>query len=201
MPPFSSDPLPLNDDCARYVLSVMVLFLRPPPPTQSMLDSPFTDLTFRDIESTTLAVTGSVEPAAEPPLTPTSHSIRSKEVPLRTQASSNSVRSSKGSLSSTVLIPGSGLGYEKTHISLVKSILPVNTLISKYAGKVVFQVSASNYGAVYARLRQKIHSLERGTAELSDHADLQLMAHSVLDRSRLVQLLMGMSVLMRSVRY
>jgi hypothetical protein len=189
-PPAFQDPLPLDDNCAKYVLSVMVLFMRQtaPPEYPLMMATCFTDLTFRDFESpqtTTAAAAADVEEARP-------SQLRSREFALRTQASSNSVKSGKLSVNSTIQIPTMKAAYEKTHMSLVKSSLPVNTLIAKYAGRIVFHISASNWNAVYTRLRTKIHFLASTTAESPDITDLQLMAHSALDRQRLVQLLNGM---------
>jgi neurofibromin 1 len=86
--------------------------------------------------------------------------------------------------------------YEKTHMSLVKSALPVNDLIAKYAGRIVFHLSASNWTGVYGRLRTKIHFLASNPSENPDITDLQLMAHLALDKQRLVQLLNGTSFFM-----
>lgn len=191
-PPVFPEPLPLDDNCARYVLSVMILFLRqtasPDPPL--VLKNAFSDLTFRDFEPTNMAWV-TEDTADTPPVSVSNHS-RTQE--LRSQSSSNSVRSSKLSLSSTIQLPASKTTYEKTHMSLVKSSLPVNNLIAKYTGRIVFHISASNWNVVYDRLRNKIHLLATNPEGNPDLTDLLLMAHSALDRQRLVQLLIGMLI-------
>lgn len=189
-PPAFQDPLPLDDNCAKYVLSVMVLFLRQtaPPEYPLMRATSFADLTFRDFESPQPTTAIAPDDVQEPP---PYRLLRSRESALHTQASSNSVKSGKLSVNSTIQIPTMKAAYEKTHMSLVKSSLPVNTLIAKYAGRIVFHISASNWNAVYLRLRTKIHFLASNSVESPDITDLQLMAHSALDRQRLVQLLNG----------
>jgi neurofibromin 1 len=77
-------------------------------------------------------------------------------------------------------------------MSLVRSALPINELITKYAGRIVFHLSASNWNGVYNRLRTKIHFLASNSSENPDVTDLQLIAHLALDKQRLVQLLNGM---------
>ena len=81
--------------------------------------------------------------------------------------------------------------YEKTHTSMVKSARPINDLIAKYSGRIIFHLSASNWTGVYARLRTKIHFLASNPSDNPDITDLQLMAHIALDKQRLVQLLSG----------
>ena len=84
-------------------------------------------------------------------------------------------------------------------MSLIRSALPVNELITKYVGRIVFHLSASNWNGVYNRLRTKIHFLASNSSENPDVTDLQLIAHLALDKQRLVQLLNGVSRLMRSL--
>jgi len=189
------EPVPLNDNCARYVLSVMAVFLNPDPDHPLMLHSHFSDLLFRDFDSLDLHAE---EAGVYAPPTPAPATPRPMDTPLRTQSSSNSVKSSKLSLHSTIQIPAPRSVYEKTHCSLVKSSAPVNTLIAKYAGRIVFYLSASNWMVVNERLRAKIHSLTKESPDNKDIGDLELIAHSALDRQRLVQLLIGMSHNFRS---
>ncbi|KAF8076811.1 hypothetical protein FPV67DRAFT_1605221 [Lyophyllum atratum] len=198
-PPAFHEPLPLDDNCAKYVLSVMVLLMRQTASPNHPLMHPnrFSDLTFRDFESHHLA-SASPESGLDHPPTPYSDYSRpsTQESTLRNQSSSNSVRSGKLSLESTIHIPATKTTYEKTHMSLVKSTAPVSDLIAQYAGRVVFQISASNWQVVYTRLRTRIHFLASDTSGNPEGADLQLMAHCALDRQRLVQLLNELSSLL-----
>ncbi|KAG5648701.1 hypothetical protein DXG03_000048 [Asterophora parasitica] len=202
-PPTFQEPLPLDDNCARYVLSVMVLLMRQTsfPDHPVMLPNRFSDLTFRDFESHPLVAESQPEISLDSPTSAPepSRAHQTQEAALRAQSSANSVRSGKLSLNSTIQFPATKTTYEKTHMSLVKSTVPVNDLIAQYAGRIVFQISASNWNVVYHRLRTKIHFLASNAAENPDVIDLQLMAHSALDRQRLVQLLNELSSLLVSM--
>ena len=190
--PSSQEPAPLNDNCARYILSVMAVFLNPDPDHPLMLQSYFSDLSFRDFDSLDIHAEEAAETCADAP-TRAPSSTRPMDAALRTQSSSSSVKSSKLSFHSTIQIPAPRSVYDKTHCSLVRSSAPVNALIAKYAGRIVFYLSASNWMVVNERLRAKIHSLTKDSSDNKDIGDLELIAHSALDRQRLVQLLIGMS--------
>ena len=192
--PSLQEPVPLNDNCARYVLSVMAVFLNPDPDHPLVLQSHFSDLSFRDFDSLDIHAEEAAETCAmDAPPTPALGSTRPMDAALRTQSSSSSVKSSKLSLHSAIQIPAPRSVYEKTHCSLVRSSAPVNALITKYAGRIVFYLSASNWMVVNERLRAKIHSLTKESSDNKDIGDLELLAHSALDRQRLVQLLIGLS--------
>lgn len=185
-----SEPPPLDDSCARYILSVMVLFLRQTalPENPLMLPSRSSDITFRDFEAFDSM------PVMAPPDVHSggySNGLETQEQVIRPQPSSASVKSGKFSISSTAHIPATNTTYEKTHMSMVKSSLSVNTLISKFAGRIIFHISASNWSVVFNRLRTKIHFLASNSGDNPDTIDLRLMAHSALDRQRLVQVLNG----------
>lgn len=74
-------------------------------------------------------------------------------------------------------------------MSLVNSSLAVNDLIAKYVGRIIFHISASNWKIVFERLSTKINFIATHPELNPDSIDLQLMAHAVLDRARLVTLL------------
>jgi len=74
-------------------------------------------------------------------------------------------------------------------MSLVTSSLAVNDLIAKYVGRIIFHISASNWKVVFERLSTKISYIATHPEHNPDSIDLQLMSHSVLDRTRLVVLL------------
>lgn len=198
-PPTFQDPQPLDDSCAKYVLSVMVLYLRQTssPEFPLMLPNRFSDLSFQnfDLVNEVGGTSDSLTVATPPSEISGSHASA-----LRNQASSSSVRSAKNSVAtSTIQIPPTKTMYEKTHMSLVKSALPVNDLIAKYAARIIFHLSASNWSSVYNRLRTKIHFLASNSSENPDVTDLQLMAHLALDKQRLVQLLNELSSLLVSM--
>lgn len=175
--PSWQEPPPLDDSCAKYILSVMVLFMRQTASSEVplMLQTRTTDVSFRDFEDTVNIA--NVQPPAP------------SEIPLRTRPSSNSVRSGRVNIKSITHIAATNAAYEKTHMSLVKSSLSVNNLIAKYVGRIIFHISASNWNMVFERLSTKIGYLATHPDGNPDTVDLQLMSHSVLDRHRLVLLL------------
>lgn len=191
------DLVALDEVCAKYVLSVVVMLLRHTysPEVPLVLPGQFSDLAFRGIDSQ-IMISSRSESSSRDSDTPSSENVapraRPADPPLRSQSSANSVRSSKLSLNSTIQIPATKTTYEKTHMMLVKSKTPVSELIKQYLGRIIFQISASNWGVVYSRIRTKIQFLASNTAEHPDPIDLQLVAHCALDRARLVQILTGM---------
>lgn len=184
------EPAPLDDNCARYILSVMVLFLRQTasPETPLMLPSRSSDITFRDFESLDAMTFNGPEARID---VAGGSSNAADEPALRNQPSSTSIKSGKLSLNSTTHIPAASTTYERTHMSMVKSSLAVSSLIAKFAGRIIFHISASNWHVVFTRLRNKIHFLASNPEDNPDTVDLNLMAHSALDRLRLVQVLNG----------
>ncbi|KAG6854445.1 hypothetical protein C0991_006524 [Blastosporella zonata] len=202
--PEHQEPVPFDESCARYILSVIVMLLRVnvSPDHPLVLPGRFSDLTFRDFEST------SAEPTADTATLPADNNHhpqqhsrpRQKDPPLQPQSSSNSVRSGNLSLNSAIQFPAATkTTYEKTHMALVKSSIPVRDLIRQYLGRIIFQISASNWNVVYSRIRAKIQLLASNTPERPDIVDLQLMAHCALDRQRLIQILSELSSLLVSM--
>lgn len=184
--PVQSELAPLDDSCAKYILSVMVLFLRQTASADVplMLALRSTDLSFRDFESIE-NINIWMQETADPEFQ------AAPEAPLRAQPSSASVRSIQTSIHSTIRIPATNTGYEKTHMSFLKSSLSVNGLIAKFAGRIIFHISVSNWAVVFSRLRTKIRHLGSSPEDNPDTVDLQLMTHGALDRQRLIYLLNG----------
>ncbi|CCM02314.1 uncharacterized protein FIBRA_04405 [Fibroporia radiculosa] len=86
--------------------------------------------------------------------------------------------------------------YEKTTFVTSKTIASLNAVITKFAGRIVYHLSASNWNIVLDKIRVKIRSLSRATEDDPDIIDLQLMIYSALDRNRLVQSLQEVSSLL-----
>jgi hypothetical protein len=186
-----ADPPLLNESCAKYILSVMILYMRQTTSPEHRLlhktsfavDSSFRDYEVLDVSLTT-ALSGSIPvilthdespPAVDSPTgTPTSSTARSH----RTAAAA-------------APIPPNSWAYEKSHASQVKSPSSMNTLIAKFTGRIVYQLSVSNWPVVMFRLRTKIHYLAHTSEEKVDIVDMGLMAHSALDRVKLIQVLNG----------
>lgn len=173
------EPAAFDDACVKYILSVMVLFMRQTavPDAPLMLQTRSTDLSFRDFEDD-LDVTP--PPPEYPP------GVDPKV--FRNQPS-GSGRSDRVNIRAYIPIAATNPKYERTHMSLCKASMSVNSLIAKYIGRVVFHISASNWAVVHERLSSKITHLASHTESHPDTVDLQLMAHSLMDRNRLVNLL------------
>ncbi|KAJ6587786.1 hypothetical protein B0H10DRAFT_2233906 [Mycena sp. CBHHK59/15] len=128
------------------------------------------------------------------------------EVPreLRPRAShSSSLRSGKGSFSSSIPIPVSSTRYEVTAQSTIKSSLALNALLAKFTGRIIFHLSASNWKIVFLRLRNKLHFLasDFDRAKMApDLVDLQLLAHCTLNRERLLLVLHELSSLLLNMK-
>ncbi|KAF8872759.1 hypothetical protein BD779DRAFT_1679537 [Infundibulicybe gibba] len=196
----AQDIPPLDDKCAEYILVVMILFLRQTasPESPLMLPSRSSDLSFRDFESLdTTKFPAPPEVPRDPPPSASAHPPE-RDPMLRSQPSSNSVKSGNYSISSLSRLSVTSALYEKTHMSLVRSPISMNSLISKFAGRIIHHISASNWPVVFKRLRDKIRQLADKRDE--DIVDLQLMALSSLNRQRLVQLLNELSSLLVNMR-
>ena len=174
------EPAPFDDACAKYILSVMVLFMRHTSVSDAplMLQTRSTDLSFRDFEDE-IVVT------PPPPEHPTPVMVNN----LRNQPSLSSVGSERLNIKAYIPIAATNPNYEKTHMSLLKSSMSVNILIAKYVGRVVFHISASNWSVVHNRMSTKISHLAAHSESHPDTVDLQLMAYGLMDRQRLVILL------------
>ncbi|KAF9238786.1 hypothetical protein BU15DRAFT_88233 [Melanogaster broomeanus] len=196
------EPNPLDDNCARYVLSVMVLYLRQTAPPESRLMSSSNlapDASLHDFESVDIPTSSPAfdeyTEAGGPPLPP--HISEPPKPVLRFKSSATSFQSSTST--------GSGhaaptFHFERTHMAIVKSTMALNILISRFAGRIVYHLSASNWMVVFHRIRTKIHYLASTAEDNPDTIDLQLMTHSAMDRIRLVQVLHELSSLLVNMK-
>jgi len=185
------EPSPLDDNCARYILSVMVLYLRQtaPPETRLMSSAILSlDSSYYDFESVDV-------PTYAPALEAYCHddvNFTSSEPTLRSKASTNTVNSGGSDSSGSIPMMPLSFHYDRTHMSLAKSSFSLNSHIGKYAGRIVYHLSASNWQAVFDRIRTRVHTLSSTSEDNPDTVDLQLMSHTAMDRTRLVQVLHGM---------
>jgi hypothetical protein len=175
------EPPPLDDSCVKYILSVMVLFMRQTNLSEIplVLQTQLTEGSFRHLQE---EIEIASEPLQEPQNAP-------GEIPLRNRFSSSSMKSEGVHIRASIPIIATNTNYEKSHLSFVKSSLSVNSLIAKFVGRIIFHISASNWSVVHERLSSKISYLAARPDAPPDTVDLQLMAHSVMDRVRLVGLL------------
>ncbi|KAH9927288.1 uncharacterized protein B0H18DRAFT_1161603 [Fomitopsis serialis] len=196
-----AEPPPLDDNCAKYILSVMVLLLRQTAPLRNRLmsaanmDFAASHHDFESVESPDFISSVDVGGSGLPP-----HIISLPRMFRSRHASSTSLNSGTPSVTSTSQASKYSLVYEKTSVVTSKSISSLNTLISKFAGRVVYHLSASNWHIVLSRIRNKIHYLASTTETDPDIIDLQLMMHSALDRARLIQALQELSSLLLNMK-
>jgi hypothetical protein len=188
-------PPALDENCARYILSVMVLFLRQtnPPETRSTCRThSAVDASFRDFEVLDVSAIPAVVDAnlSEPSL---SFQVRPTESPYGNaqRSPTSSVSNASQATVTPTAIPAFGLEYERSHSLQAKSVSSMSQAIAKFAGRVIYHLSASNWPVVYHRLRTKIYFLAGTTDEMPDTVDLQLMTYCAMDRTRLIQLLNG----------
>ncbi|KAL1727572.1 hypothetical protein EV714DRAFT_253754 [Schizophyllum commune] len=187
------EPVAINDNCAKYVLSNMIVILKQcaSPEGSLLVASPCSDLAFREFASEDL-------PRPEFRQNPIYNAYANQI--LRSRPSSISVKSGQSSQSSIAIPVGTAM-YEKTHISLLRSQVAMRNLIMKLAGQVIFYLSATNWNPVFHRLRSRIHFLANATDEIKDtNIDLELLYHCALDRSRLVQVLNELSSLLVNMK-
>ncbi|KAJ6560168.1 hypothetical protein B0H19DRAFT_1376000 [Mycena capillaripes] len=184
---------PLDDNCARYILSVMVLYLRQTHTgeTPVMLVDQTTDISFTDFETPAIDSTLTLDDLVE---------LDASRVRLR--ASYGSLRSAGSE--STIPAHLSSTKYEPTIRSAIRSPHALNTILAQFAGRVIYHLSASNWTVVFNRLRSKLHYL---ASESSDRAkqtpdliDLQLLSHSRLNRERLIIVLQELSGLLLNIK-
>ncbi|KAF9527976.1 hypothetical protein CPB83DRAFT_363170 [Crepidotus variabilis] len=183
------EPPPLDDNCVKYLLSVLILFMRQTSHTETppMMQMRSTDLSFRDYEEAVYVF------SPDDPIQSTGHILRS-------QPSTGSMAGLKVNIKSSVPLAAANADYEKTHMSLVKSSVSVNSLICKYVGRIIFHMSASNWSVLYERLNGRITYLASHSESTLDTVDLQLMSYSVMDRVRLVSILNQLSSLLLNMR-
>ena len=191
--PLWTEPPPLDDNCARYILSVMILYLRQTAPSETTTE-PFDNFgfttSFHDFETTEYPGMPSVV-QADPSfgLGITAESIgmprsRDKRLP-------SPVRKNNDPSTPFTALPQHFTHYEKTSQMLYRSTVSLSLMIAKYVGRVLYHLSASNWPMVLEKIKKRIHVLANTPDDGPDMIDLQLIAHSLLDRNRLFQILTG----------
>ncbi len=222
------EPPPLEDAVAKYALSVMVLFLRQtasvsdrpktsghmhsvsfpdfqppemtsplPPAIRLKPGSGASSFLPSRVSSNSLRAQNRLYPSrliaikSKPSFPPDGvHSPSSPESPETTQ---NTRDASGLDLPSETLMP-------PTPLTVSSSPSSINWIISKYAGKIVFHLSSSNWNVVFAKIRNKIHHLAQTNEETPDMVDMKLVACSALDRTKLVQVMQELSSLLVNMK-
>jgi neurofibromin 1 len=174
----------------------MVVFLRQTAPPEGRLMSSANlsfEATFHDfetIDNVDAPLTPSQYISEDIDLSDGSQSLDSSSRPLNT--SSSSVNGSQMTQVTVTPMAQHNIKLERTPKVLARSHFSLNALILKFAGRIVYHLSASNWTVVLQRIRQKIRFLANSVDDSPDIVDLSLMKHSSLDRTRLVQILQGM---------
>ncbi|KAI0329579.1 hypothetical protein GY45DRAFT_1324865 [Cubamyces sp. BRFM 1775] len=195
------EPPALDDNCARYIISVMVLILRQTAPRKHRLtsaanlsfDASFQD--FESVESHEFGASDDVLGAVPPIISGVPRSMNRARHPSSTSLNSTGVASSVSSR-----LPQHSVVYEKTSFLVAKSILSLHSSIAKYTGRIIYHLSASNWAVVLHRIRQRIHGLAGASDAEQDTVDLQLITYSALDRAKLVQCLQELSSLLMNLK-
>ncbi|KAI5118442.1 hypothetical protein M0805_000576 [Coniferiporia weirii] len=205
-PTLSLEAPPLDDNCARWLVSVMILLLRQAAPRDDRtkaydnlsadanlygFESINSDDGLRHLDDMPWMPPNENEPT--PPITPGSGNRWPRKTP-----SLNSVTSS---LAAPIPLARSALGFQRTPRTLIMSSLPLYSLITEWAGNIVYLLSAANWSVVLNKIRGKIHSLSRtAPEEFQDYTDLQLMQHCAMDRTRLTLILQELSSLLVNMK-
>ncbi|KAI0306901.1 hypothetical protein B0F90DRAFT_1915023 [Multifurca ochricompacta] len=201
---FLTEPPPLDEHCAKYILSLMVVFLRQTAPPEGRLMSSANlsfEATFHDFET----IDNVDAPSTSPPYISDDISLEGEaqfqgSSSRPTNASSTSVNGSQMTQVTVIPLAQHNTKLEKTPKVLARSHFSLNALILKFAGRIVYHLSASNWPVVLQRIRHKIRFLANSPDDNPDIVDLNLMKHSSLDRTRLVQILQELSSLLVNMK-
>ncbi|TBU46391.1 hypothetical protein BD309DRAFT_622853 [Dichomitus squalens] len=195
------EPPALDDNCAKYIISVMVLLLRQASPRRNRLTSATNlsfDASFQDMESVESHEFGAND---EAPLNlPNIMSGVPRTMNRAKHPSLASLNSGGKTSSISSRLPQHSAAYERTSFLVAKSVLSLHCAIAKYTGRIVYHLSASNWSVVLGRIRQRIHGLASTADAEPDTVDLQLITYSALDRNKLVQSLQELSSLLMNLK-
>ncbi|EKM59988.1 uncharacterized protein PHACADRAFT_115378 [Phanerochaete carnosa HHB-10118-sp] len=196
------EPTPLDETCARYILSVMVMFLRQAAPPQERLMSAANlefDASYHDLESIE-----SIEVSAPLDISHSALPTSPNVVPVYSKAETSRAKLPSFMRIHVPIVPNihthHSTSFERTSPALCNSISAMHTLIAKFSGRVVYHLSGSNWAVVFSRIKSKIHVLASNSETDPDIMDVRLMTHCWLDRARLVQLLHELSSLLVNMR-
>lgn len=180
------DPPPLEEPVARYILSVMMLILRqtysPVRPNYALghtRTGSFPNLQaidMRGAKETTGATYNTLYPLT-PRRFPSNFGSRDPDHPVTMIGESS--------------IPPSAFAISATSFHITESPATIMWLIHQFAGRAIFHLSASNWPVVSTKIRQKIHQFANGSDDRLDVMDIQLIAHSAVDRNKLLLILHG----------
>jgi hypothetical protein len=198
------EPPALEEGVAKYILSVMVIFLRQTSKVTErsrlagMIDpASFPDFHSVDMQSPMQTRTNLTEPLLRHRLSQqamnghreASNTAHNFPIANMSFGPLNAVHSPSHAVSATF----SALTISATASALPDTASYINWMIQKYSSRIVFHLSASNWPIVFARIRNKIHFLAGTSEEVPDMSEIKLVSCSALNKSRLVQVLQGAS--------
>jgi hypothetical protein len=196
------EPPPLDENVAKYTLSVMLLYVKQ---TSAWSDRPKAS---GHIHSDTLYDSFEGVEKCGPSSSTTLRAAYTSHTPLFRKAvhrggagPSNGPHHPPPLVSSTTTASTHKLLGINTPL-LGSSAASVNALLSKYVHKILFHVSASNWGVIFSRIRSRIHHFAKGMEDSGpDHnIDMKLLQYCALDRARLVQVFQELSSLLVSMK-
>lgn len=201
---FLTEPQPLDEHCAKYILSLMVVFLRQTAPPEGRLMSSANlsfEATFHDFET----IDNVDAPLTSPQYISENLGLEDEaqfqeSSPRPSNLSSPSLNGSQTTQVTVTPMAQHNTKLEMTPKVLARSHFSLNALILKFAGRIVYHLSASNWSVVLQRIRNKIRFLANSPDDSPDIVDLNLMKHSSLDRTRLVQILQELSSLLVNMK-
>lgn len=197
---------PLDEACAKWLVSVMILLLRQAAPRDDRAKS-YANLSadaslygFESIENSESiwSLNDQILRMPELPHTPPPPPVATQGLDSdtiieglpRKSASQSSISSES---TAPIPLPRSSLGFQATPRTLMISTEPLYCLLHRWTGHIIYLLSSANWPVVLSRIKTKIHQLAKaGPSEDNlDTTDLQLLQHVALDRTRLVQVMQG----------
>ncbi|KAK7053933.1 hypothetical protein R3P38DRAFT_3343387 [Favolaschia claudopus] len=189
----NSELPPLDEPAARYILSVMIAYLRQADTgdVPLMLDDETANISFTEYEVFSSESVLDLD-----------HIVQGDEGKIRLKTSYTALRgASMPTHDSGMPSHASNLKYEPTVRSALQSPHALNTLLAEYAGRVVYHISASNWRVVAERWQQKLTDYQTGdTKRPQDHVELQLLAYSAMNRERLVSIFQEISGVLLNIK-
>lgn len=196
-----SEPPPLDENVARYILSVMLVYVKQ---TSAWSDRPKAS---GHIHSDTLYDSFEGVEKYAPPTSATLRTAGASHAPLLRKAVHRGAGPSNGPHHPPPLVSSTTTASTRRLLGINAPLLgstaaSVNALLSKYVHKILFHVSASNWSVIFSRIRLRIHHFATGVEESGpdNNIDMKLLQYSALDRARLVQVFQELSSLLVSMK-
>lgn len=195
------EPPSLEENVAKYTLSVMLLYVKQTsawsdrPKASGHIHSDTLYDSFEGVEKLAPSTSTTLRGAYA------THTSLFRKAVNRGTGASNGAHHPPPLASSTTTAPTRKLLGINAPL-LGSSAASVNALLSKYVHKILFHVSASNWGVIFSRIRLRIHYFATGVEESGpdNNIDMKLLQYCALDRARLVQVFQELSSLLVSMK-